>query len=169
MKKQRQWRMKAAKIPGAEGFWVTNDGRVFSCLKGPLIELIPSLAHNGYLRVQIVRNGVRRWFPAHRLVLIAWGPSECVDKTVNHKNGIKTDNRIENLEWMTQLENRRHAIEVLGKSSAGVKNPSAKLNEEAVKDIRTSTLTPLELSNKYNVTRECIYNVYNRITWKSLD
>lgn len=164
MKKQREWKLKAAKIPETINFFVTNNGRVFSTEKGFLVELIPSKAHNGYLRVQIVKNNIRKWQPVHRLVMLAWC-SATPKEQVNHRNGNKEDNRIENLEWVTPQENRKHAVEVLGHTSKGTKNPSAKINDDIVRFIRNSNLTPKELAMKFGVTREAIYAINSRRTW----
>jgi hypothetical protein len=168
MKKQRQWKLKASKIPGTENFYVTSDGRVFSTEKGFLVELHLSKAENGYLRVQVVKNGTRQWQPVHRLVLQACS-NAAPKEQVNHKNGDKTDNRLENLEWVTPEENRRHSIEQLGHTFKGTKNPSSKITEEDVRFIRQSSLTPKELAEKFGITREAIYAINNRRTWLHVD
>jgi len=160
--------MKALKIPYSDNVWVTNDGRVYSAEGKYLIEMTPSVAHNGYLRVQILpRDSKRRWFPVHRLVLDAW-ISPKPNRQCNHINGIKDDNRLDNLEWVTEKENKEHAANIL-KRYRGTSNAAAKLDEDSVRFIRSCDLTPMELSIKYNVTRECIYNIRNRRTWRFVD
>ena len=167
MKKQRQWKLKANRIPGSDHNFVTEDGRVFSTEKGFLLEMTPSLSDNGYLRVQVLLQGQRKWQPVHRLVLLAWtGRSE--KPYVNHRNGIKTDNRLENLEWVTHSENLAHARGVLGHSMRGQKNTSARLTEEQVRYIRSSEKTPAELAAELLVTRECIYAVNSRRSWSHI-
>lgn len=66
---------------------------------------------NGYPRVRIQHNGKRHGFRIHRLVASAFcvKPDGCTE--VNHKNGKKTDNRAENLEWVTRSGNIRHAFQ----------------------------------------------------------
>ena len=157
--------MKANRIPGTKSYYVTDDGRIFSTDHGFLVEMTPSLAENGYLRVQIIKEGEeRRWFPVHRLVLdshVGERPTmEC-----NHKNGIKTDNRLENLEWLSAAENKKHAAEVL-KRFTGENNGSSKLTEAIVREIKKSELTAKELALKYGVTRECVYHIKNGKTWR---
>jgi hypothetical protein len=63
----------------------------------------------GYTKVRIFVNGRYRNFFTHRLVAQAFISNPKNKKTVNHINGVKNDNRIENLEWATQQENNRHA------------------------------------------------------------
>lgn len=64
----------------------------------------------GYMSVGIGRKGT---YLVHRLVCSAFLPEPPEKLGVNHKNGIKTDNRIENLEWATDHENRIHLVSVL--------------------------------------------------------
>ncbi len=58
------------------------------------------------------KNGKRKRFSIHRIVSIAFISNPFNKRTVNHINGIKTDNRVENLEWATYQENQRHAWEM---------------------------------------------------------
>jgi hypothetical protein len=75
------------------------------------------LINSGYCIVHIAVNGVRTAHLVHRLVAESF-VSGCAE-TVNHKNGIKTDNTAENLEWVSYSDNHHHAV------SIGL-NPTAK-------------------------------------------
>lgn len=104
--------MRTAIIPGYEGrYTVTESGEVFSGTK----KLRPNLSTPGYHSVCLCINGKPRRHQIHRLVANAFIPNPKALPQVNHKNGVKTDNRVENLEWCTCSENHLHALRVLGK------------------------------------------------------
>ena len=65
---------------------------------------------NGYYRITLSIKGVRKSYSVHRLVASTFIPNPENKPTINHINGIKTDNRIENLEWATYQEQKIHAI-----------------------------------------------------------
>lgn len=77
----------------------------------------------GYLRVVLCRENIKTRFMVHRMVAEAFIPNPQNKPYVNHKNGDKSDNRVENLEWCTQEENERHSIVKLGKTMVGKTYP----------------------------------------------
>lgn len=89
-----------------DNIFVTKEGQVFS------VKEIGSETANGYIKIMPYKDGKKlRSKLAHRLVLETFkGPSQ---RYCNHKNGNKSDNRIENLEWVTASENVKHAIKDL--------------------------------------------------------
>ena len=97
-------------IPDSPGYLASSHGRI----KGPRCILRPSTLNSGYLGVKIETRGTT----VHAAVARAFiGEPPTQKHTVNHKNGDKLYNRPENLEWMTQAENNRHAVDVLGRQN----------------------------------------------------
>ena len=94
-------------IPHYEGrYLVSNQGRIFSLLKNRIM----SVSQNkGYLSIRLVgSDGKRRGEAVHRLVALAFLDNPEHKPEVNHINGIRSDNRVENLEWVSRRENTEH-------------------------------------------------------------
>lgn len=96
--------VKWAPIKGFEGYYEVSDkGDVRRVSTGKNLKQFKN--NSGYLRVTLSKGGKVKSYSVHRLVAEAFIPNPQGLKTVNHKNEIKTDNRSDNLEWMTLEEN----------------------------------------------------------------
>ena len=103
-------------VPGYEGLYaVTSDGCVWAYEKTRLrtyaarwLKQHPN--EDGYMLATLCDNGKRRTFKTHQIVALAWiSPQPTPAHEVNHKNGVKSENRADNLEWTTRRENVQHA------------------------------------------------------------
>ncbi len=100
-------------IPNTNGRYQVNDkGEVMSFQPGkPPIKKTIRIDRAGYATVRISMNGKQKTCFVHRLVAEAFLDAELGKHEVNHINGIKTDNRVKNIEWVTHSENMRHAFD----------------------------------------------------------
>ena len=98
---------------GFEGIYsISNLGRIRSERNGIILSMWED--KDGYLRVNLKVKGEVYQRLVHRLVGENFISNPYNKKQINHKNGIRNDNRVENLEWVTALENQRHKFNVLG-------------------------------------------------------
>jgi hypothetical protein len=126
-----------------------------------------SLDRYGYVKRTLSKDGKNYYFTEHRLVGLAFIENPEEKSTINHINGIKTDNRLENLEWNTNLENKQHAISIGLTDLKGTKHPKCKLSEEQVLEIRKIgfSQTRTSLSKKYGVCRNSILGIIMGKNW----
>ena len=158
-------------IPGFEGrYAATEDGRIWSYKRG---FLKGSISTRGYVRVNIPGpDGKKRSYLVHRLVAMAYFPNPENKATVNHINGVKTDNRTVNLEWATQAENVHHAFETGLRVSPVGEGSNNILTEAQVLKIRKDYvergLKMDDLAEEYGVCRGAIRLVLSGKNWKHL-
>lgn len=120
----------------------------------------------GYLQVGLCGRGRRKFSFVHRLVLASFcGES---DLECNHRDGVKDNNYLANLEWVTSSENHLHRCRILGKGR-GESHGRAKLTEKQVVEIRdrykAGGVTKTELAKTHNVDRTSIRDLISRKTW----
>lgn len=129
----------------------------------------PSRGVDGYLRVNLTKAcGKKTSCHVHRLLMLTFCPPEDTSLQVNHKDGDKSNNSFENLEWCTQLENLKHAWV----NNLRPAPQHRKVNEEQVLEIRkmreSSDKTLAEIGELYGVTQHAIWRIIHRKTWKHI-
>lgn len=144
---------------------IQDDGQVWS--KGAGKFLAKGLSHNGYSMVILQHNCVRKTVRVGRLIGECFIPNPENKPTINHKNGIKTDDRAENLEWATCSENTIHFYKTgLQTGSHGERSAFHKLKLKQVREIRKfKNPNCKELARKYNVSPRTIYRILIGETW----
>lgn len=106
--KKEEWRPVSEE--GYEHYLVSSEGRVRNSRRKK--DAMSADSKNGYPFVTLSSEGVRKGFYVHRLVAKSFLLEQPIGKLhVNHKNGVKTDNSVDNLEWCTPEENAKHAWE----------------------------------------------------------
>lgn len=128
--------------------------------------------HYGYYNVILRKEGEPKFYLIHRLVAQHFIPNPENKPQVNHKNGIKIDNRVENLEWVTQQENITHAISTGLKNTKGEMHCRHKLTEGDVLAIRGKYKFVKhgcrKLAEEYNVSTSSIHGIIQRTTWRHI-
>ena len=125
-----------------------------------------TVATNGYLAVSLATDGSFRRKYVHRLVAEAFlGPS--LGREVNHKNGDKADNRVENLEWVTHAQNQEHARMVL-RRWVSRKGAGRKLTDEQVREIRASSEPQRVLADRYGISQPAVVQIKKRRTYREV-
>lgn len=140
---------------------ITKDGQVINKMTGRVVKGQPN--GKGYLRVSI---GGQLMF-IHRLVAEKYVPNPEHKEQVNHINGDKLDNRVENLEWVSNQENRTHAVKN-HLHLQGEQCSWAKLDWEKVNYIREHPeITTKYFVKLYGVSRGTINDIKKYRTWKT--
>jgi len=161
-------------VEGYEGLYqISNKGRLKSeCRNGTLGGLVkPEKTNRGYIRYTLSKNNSSKRFAAHRLMAFAFLSNPENKPHVNHINGVKHDNTVENLEWCTHSENVKHSYDKLGaKRPTGENHGLSKLTEEHVRNIRllyaSGGLTHQMLSDYYGVAQSLIGLIIRRKRWR---
>ena len=159
-----------ADVPGYVGkYQVSNKGRLKSLKRLVVRILHQSVNRGGYKTINLSKDAKPKWHFVHRLVLAAFVGARPEGKQCRHLNGIRDDNRVENLCWGTIEEDwedkRRH-----GTACIGEKQGPSKLTDDKVREIRwmwdTGMYQTKELACLFSVGTSTINRVTRKTHWK---
>lgn len=111
-------------IDGYPSYFVTSYGRVFSFRKGSFYEKKLTPNNFGYLTVGLSRGNKTKTFKVHRLVALAFIPNPFGYDYINHKDEIKNNNRVDNLEWCSRIYNVNYGTAIMRKTMHMKNHPS---------------------------------------------
>lgn len=166
-------------IPNHDGYAITPEGEIYSFWKqfGQRTRLMPEPVKKmrqfmdpyGYLKISLKLNNTKRQVlrEVHQIVLEAFGyPRPSAFHVVRHKNGIRHDNRLENLCWGTPKDNGEDCVRHGTKS--GPNNLFARFTSEEVRTIRTSPESNRALADRFQVGISCVWAVRVGKTYKNV-
>lgn len=156
-------------VEGYEGLYmISNLGRVKSLHgSGRILKQSGTI----YLHVSFNKNGVQKGFLVHRLVGLAFIPNPDGKPEINHKDGDKHNNSVDNLEWVTPQENQLHSIRT-GLKEHGENAANNKLTAFEVAEIRKRYVPNKRgcgcrtLAKQYGVNSGTIWNIVNGKYWR---
>lgn len=110
------------------------------------------VSNSGYAQVRLPIDGKYKWVSVARLVLQAF--TGVVGEQVNHKNGLRLDNRLENLEWVSQAENMRHSYRVLRRT-----HPRPHLGKRGALCATSKRVSQYDLNGRYIKTWNAVQEI----------
>lgn len=151
---------------------VSNQGNVRRI--GSSINRKTQEQYKGYIVISIKGSmNIRKTVKIHRLVAIAFIPNPDFDKfnMINHIDGDKSNNNVENLEWCDNSMNQKHAFTHNLQTNIGSNNPRSIITEDDVRCIRANKYNRSlkELSIEYNLSLSGLKKIYYKYTWKHID
>ena len=153
-------------ISNYENYEVSNYGRVRNVKNGKQKVLKSQLIKSGYEIVGLSVNSKSISKTVHRLVAISFLENKENKPCVNHINGIKTDNRVENLEWCTHSENEKHSFDKLGKITNGIIRRKIPLNKIIyIKELYKKGFSQRSIAKQFNVSQTTIWLIINEKTY----
>lgn len=165
-------------IVGYEMFYgATSDGRIFSFnyrMTGKTRELAQSTHPEGYKRVKAWHVNRTSPTPVHRLVALAFLPNPSMFPQVNHLDGNKGNNVVQNLEWCNNARNQQHRFEIGTNHAIGerhgmhkISESEARLIKEAIEDGPFYKGKCLDVAFKFGVSKHIVYGIKTK-TWRHL-
>ena len=165
-------------VPGFENLYMAlTNGQIWSYTKRCYMSQFKD--KRGYMNVELYKDGKTYHSKVHRLVLSAFVPQPKGKDQVNHIDGIKNNNNLNNLEWVTGKENMQHSFSMgLEKGRKGEEHNMAKLTNEDVLTIRKlyaggitdsgKKYSQRELARMYGLRQSTIWGILHRKNWSHI-
>jgi hypothetical protein len=151
-------------IESFPNYRISCEGAIESIKTGKKIK--SRLDKDGYCVVNLYRDFKMKTVKVHRLVAAAYRKNTNNLPLVNHKNGIKSDNHINNLEWCTNGDNMKHAYKNgLIEKCFGEDHSHPKITNEIVYKIRSSNKTGRDLAREFNISESNVSLIKNKKAW----
>lgn len=149
------------------GYYINKEGVVLSTLLNKIREVKGSISAQGYRKVGLRKNGQSTSASVHRLLAIAFIENNDVTKDIiNHKDGNKLNNSLDNLEWTTYLDNNKHARLNKLNNNVGELHSNAKLEDSEIYVINklwgSGRFSQQELADIFNVHQVHISRIINK-------
>lgn len=163
-------------------FYVSNYGRIKrinrtwrSGRKNATVKTIPEsivkqrVVPSGYTKVTICYNGIKKSYAPHRLVAIHFIPNPNNCPEVNHKDGNKINNFVDNLEWVTTSENQLHSVHVLNHKSGTAPRNLGKKTADKIREYKKNNPNASynQISRLFNCTFSQVYNAIKKNSYSN--
>lgn len=164
-------------VVGYEGLYEVSDQgrvkRVKTTTSTRAGRLIGGINNHGYAMVTLCKNGRLEYMAIHRAVMRAFVGPCAIGTQVDHVNGVKTDNRLSNLEYVSPSENTRRSYALgFSRGKRGQENSRAKLSNRKAKSLKLKCVADKSrgslgrLAKKYNVSPSLVCAIRNGRAWQ---
>lgn len=160
-------------IPNFPDYEASDNGRIRRYTNGTNTSaghiLRPNMSPKGYLNLKLYRERQRFYFSVHRLIAFTFLSDTYFENAqINHKDGNKANNCVENLEWCTAKENKQHSIKVLGHDHNGENSPNTLLTNEQVLEIHKLLMegcSSTMIRQSFQISKSVVSRIRRRIAW----
>ena len=161
--------MEFVKIKGLEQYEISREGIIRNC-KNLRIKS-QYISSTGYYMISISINNKSKPFRVHRLLAMTFIQNIKCYEYINHIDGNKLNNNLDNLEWCTHLQNMQHAFKNRLINNTNENNGMAKLNKEQVikiKELLKKKMSQQKIANIFVVSRSAILKINLKKTWSNI-
>lgn len=164
--------MEYKKLEGFFGYYASSEGVIYSTRKSGFRPLKPKLRRDGYHEVCLYKDRKQHYRMVHRLIAAAFIENAEEKPCVNHKNGVKTDNRLVNLEWVTYSENTAHAFETGLITRIGEQSAFCLITEEQAREccrlLQDTDTTIVQIAEMLGIGKDAVSKIRRKESWKHI-